>query len=149
MKSVHAALKADQEVSEVLQFRTETVEICFCHGIINGTREECEEAERKVFEKTGVHVFSRLRCVFVCLCVCVFVCLCVCVFVCVYLCCTSAAFNPMFQNRFARCRGEWEGGRKMYFEWNMGNVNGRIGDEVYLENWQLFAREMKALKEKK
>ncbi|GMH82852.1 hypothetical protein TrST_g8973 [Triparma strigata] len=106
MKSVYAALKADQEVSEVLQFRTETVEICFCHGIINGTREECEEAERKVFEKTGVHVFSRLR-------------------------------------------GEWEGGRKMYFEWNMGNVNGRIGDEVYLENWQLLAREMKALKEKK
>ena len=88
MKSVHAALKADQEVSEVLQFRTETVEICFCHGIINGTREECEEAERKVFERTGVHVFSRLRCVFVCVCVCV---------------CVAAAFNPIFQNRFARC----------------------------------------------
>ncbi|GMH70288.1 hypothetical protein TrLO_g1628 [Triparma laevis f. longispina] len=99
MKRVVGLLKGDEEISSVLSFRTETVEICFCQGIIQGTRSECEKAEKAVFEETGVHVFSRLR-------------------------------------------GEF-GEEKMYFEWNMGEVNGRIEDQVFLENWKLFARELK------
>ena len=100
--------------------------------------------EEGLREDGGARVLEAEVRVFVCVCLCA----CICVVLLQHLT-QSFKIASLAAPRYTRHRGEWEGGRKMYFEWNMGNVNGRIGDEVYLENWQLLAREMKALKEKK
>ena len=120
-----AALQQDDTVRQVVSFDPTVPETNMVHAYLQPPLEDAEEclaAAQRAYERCGIRVVHRVSAV------------------------SSSSSNDTNNNDDHPAHRL---GYRVKFEWTMGQANGQISNEIILEGWRAFAKELIELRRDK